>query len=153
MGFNLFRNLFSKKETENELIIAIRHLKKYKDSIGLNHINFMLNEYKTADIIFKPFYKKITEQDLENMYSQIDKSDLSSVEKAETIVGLMMILDGSFPADRVILNFEKIFGEKGKELVGTIKQKQEEFKTDIALKKLATLIKGRRQKGNYSINK
>lgn len=73
------------------------------------------------------------------MYKKIDNADiLSNQEKIEAIMGLMMILDGSFPEAYIISHLEKVFG---KEFLETIEKKREEFRNDIAVKKLIKFVK------------
>ena len=50
----------------------------------------------------------------------------------------MMVLDGSFPEPPIVSLLEKVFG---KEFMEEIEKKREEFKTDIAVKKLIRFIK------------
>lgn len=144
---NFLKNIFSRNKPKGDKdFIELKYLEKYKDTVGWEHILFMLEEYKLADIIFEPIRKKLLIQDQENLYEQIHKSDfLSPLEKAETIVGLMMILDGSFPAERIIVFLKKVFG---KEFIEMIRIKQDEFKWIILAKQIEAIRKKRAELTN-----
>ena len=132
---NSVKNLFRPSKT----FIETRYLKKYKGVEDRETILQLLREYKSGDIIFEPIRNKLTEAEQEKLYEQIDKSDiLSSQEKAKAIIGLMMILDGSFPKRSIVSYLEKVFGE---ELIKIIEKKRNEFKSEIAVKKLIGLLK------------
>lgn len=120
-------------------MIEIKYFEKYKNLVDWNNIAYFLEEYKLGDIIFEPIRNKLTEQVQENLYEKIDKSEiLSSQEKLGAIIGLMMVLDGSFPEPPIVSLLEKVFG---KEFIEEIEKKREEFKTDIAIKKLIRFVK------------
>jgi len=75
---------------------------------------------------------------------QIDKSDvLSSQEKLETVIGLMMVLDGSFPEPKILSSMKKVFS---KEFVEAIEEKKNDFKGEIAVKKLIRFVKEKYKK-------
>ena len=130
-----FKNLFSKKA-----LVEAKYLEKYyKDVMNRDAVLQLLEEYKSGDIIFEPIRRQLTESEQESLYMQIDRSNiLSSQEKVETILGLMTILDGSFPGPTIVSFLEKVFG---KEFIEEVEKKREEFKTEIATKKLARLVK------------
>ena len=127
------KKLFSSRSIENERVIEENYFIKYSDVLDKQVISQMLEEYKTGIIVFEPIRKTLTEADQEDLYSQIDKSNLlSHQEKIETIIGLMMILDGSFPEATIVSRLGNVFG---KEFMDTIENKRNEFKTDIAVKR------------------
>lgn len=127
------KKLFSSKSIDNERVIEEIYFIKYSDVLDKQVISQMLEEYKTGIIVFEPIRKTLTEADQEDLYSQIDKSNLlSHQEKFETIIGLMMILDGSFPEATIVSRLGNVFG---KEFMDTIENKRNEFKTDIAVKR------------------
>jgi hypothetical protein len=127
------KKLFSSRSIENERVIEENYFIKYSDVLDKQVISQMLEEYKTGIIVFEPIRKTLTEADQEDLYSQIDKSNLlSHQEKFETIIGLMMILDGSFPEATIVSRLGNVFG---KEFMDTIENKRNEFKTDIAIKR------------------
>jgi len=127
------KKLFSSRSIENERVIEENYFIKYSDVLDKQVISQMLEEYKTGIIVFEPIRKTLTEADQEDLYSQIDKSNLlSHQEKFETIIGLMMILDGSFPEATIVSRLGNVFG---KEFMDTIENKRNEFKTDIAVKR------------------
>ena len=124
---------FSSKSIDNERVIEEIYFIKYSDVFDKQVISQMLEEYKTGIIVFEPIRKTLTEADQEELYSQIDKSNLlSHQEKFETIIGLMMILDGSFPEATIVSRLGNVLG---KEFMDTIENKRNEFKTDIAVKR------------------
>ena len=127
------KKLFSSKSIDNERVIEEMYFIKYSDVLDKQIISQMLEEYKTGISVFEPIRKTLTEADQEDLYSQIDKSNLlSHQEKFETIIGLMMILDGSFPEATIVSRLGTVFG---KEFMDTIENKRNEFKTDIAVKR------------------
>jgi len=127
------KKLFSSKSIDNKRVIEEIYFIKYSDVLDKQVISQMLEEYKTGIIVFEPIRKTLTEADQEDLYSQIDKSNLlSHQEKFETIIGLMMILDGSFPEATIVSRLGNVFG---KEFMDTIENKRNEFKTDIAVKR------------------
>ena len=146
----LLRNIFSRRESKERAVIEAKYLGKYKQLIDQKIFFQLIQEYRTGDIIFEPIRKRISELDQENLYEQIDKSEtLSHQEKFEAIMGLMMVLDGSFPETYIMSHLETIFG---KEFVETIENKREEFKNDIAVKKLVRFVKwkfGGKKKHGY----
>lgn len=137
--FQFFKNLFLRKKSEDETVVETKYFQKYKNLVDWNNIAHLIEEYKSGDIIFEPIRNKLTEQTQKNLYEQIDKSEiLSSQEKFEAIIGLMMVLDGSFPEPPIVPLLEKVFG---KEFMEEIEKKREGFKTDIAVKKLIRFVK------------
>ena len=137
--FQFFKNLFSRKESEDETVVETKYFQKYKNLVDWDDITYLIEEYKSGDIIFEPIRNKLTEQEQENLYEQIDRSKiLSSQEKLEAIIGLMMVLDGSFPEPPIVSLLEKVFG---KEFMEEIEKKREKFKNDIAVKKLIRFVK------------
>ena len=127
------KKLFSSRSINNERVIEENYFIKYSDVLDKQVISQMLEEYKTGIIVFEPIRKTLTEADQEDLYSQIDKSNLlSHQEKFETIIGLMMILDGSFPEATIVSRLGNVFG---KEFMDTIENKRNEFKTVIAVKR------------------
>ena len=52
----------------------------------------------------------------------------------------MMIFDGSFPDDAIVSQLGKVFG---KEFMDTIKQKRNEFKNEIAVKRVIKYLKSK----------
>ena len=134
------KKLFSSKSIDNERGIEEIYFIKYSDVLDKQIISQMLEEYKTGIIVFEPIRKTLTEADQEDLYSQIDKSNLlSHHEKFETIIGLMMILDGSFPEATIVSRLGNVFG---KEFMDTIENKRNEFKTDIAVKRTIKFLSG-----------
>lgn len=133
------KNLFSRKKSEDKPVVEAKYFEKYKHIVDQKVFSQLIEEYKSGDIVFEPIRKELTEVDQENLYNQIDKSGvLSTQEKFEAIIGLMMILDGSFPETYIISHLKKVFG---KEFVETVEKKREEFKSDIAVKKLIRFVK------------
>ena len=119
------KKLFSSKSIDNERVIEEIYFIKYSDVLDKQVISQMLEEYKTGIIVFEPIRITLTEADQEDLYSQIDKSNLlSHQEKFETIIGLMMILDGSFPEATIVSRLGNVFG---KEFMDTIENKRNEF--------------------------
>ena len=134
------KKLFSSRSINNERVIEENYFIKYSDVLDKQVISQMLEEYKTGIIVFEPIRKTLTEADQEDLYSQIDKSNLlSHQEKFETIIGLMMILDGSFPEATIVSRLGNVFG---KEFMDTIENKRNEFKTDIAVKRTIKFLIG-----------
>ena len=130
------KNLFFKNRKP---IIEAKYFEKYRDVINRDTVLQLLEEYKSGDIIFEPIRNQLSEAEQEDLYAQIDKTDiLSRQDKIETIIGLMMILDGSFPESSILSRLEKVFG---KEFVESVEKKREEFKTEIAIKKLTRFVK------------
>src|SRR3989344_127269 len=106
-------NLLLKRRLRKRPEFELQYFEKYKNLVAWDKIVSLLEEYKSGDIIFEPIRLKITEQDEEVLYENIDKSEILSP-------------------------LEKIFG---KEFVEMIEKKREEFKDDIATKKLIRLTK------------
>lgn len=137
--FQFFRNLFSRKTFDDKSVVETKYFEKYRETLNQVSVQQLLEEYKSGDIIFEPIRNQLTQPDQEELYAKIDKSNfLSPQERIETIIGLMMILDGSFPEPPIVSRLEEIFG---KEFTETIERKRDEFKTDIAVKKLIRFVK------------
>lgn len=137
--FQFFRNLFSRKTFDDKSVVETKYFEKYRETLNQVSVQQLLEEYKSGDIIFEPIRNQLTQPDQEELYAKIDKSNfLSPQERIETIIGLMMILDGSFPESPIVSRLEQIFG---KEFTETIERKRDEFKTDIAVKKLIRFVK------------
>jgi len=133
------KNLFSRKKSEDEPIIETKYFEKYKGLVNQETIMHLIEEYKSQDIIFEPIRNKLTQVEQGELYMQIDNSDfLSHQEKAETIIGLMMVLDGSFPEPKILSYMKKVFGKK---FVEIIEEKKKDFKKEIAVKKLIKFVK------------
>ena len=134
-----FKNIFLGKKSEDESVIEAKYFGKYKDMVDQRTFFQLIEGYKSGDIIFEPVRRELSEADQEDLYKKIDNADiLSSQEKIEAIIGLMMILDGMFPETHIISHLEKVFG---KEFSETIEKKREESKGDIAVKKLVKFVK------------
>jgi hypothetical protein len=147
--FNFLRNIFLKQNERPT--IEVKYFVKYKNAINKEIITQLLEKYKSGDIIFEPIREKLTEKEQEDLYAEIDKSDLlSSEEKIETIISLMSILDGIFPEPNMIFSLEKVFG---KEFMEAIEKKRDEFKTDIAIKKLVKFVKSKNWRAKKLIKK
>src|SRR3972149_8963720 len=127
---NRFWLLKWEAENKDKFEIERKYIRKYRDIIAPRVYEVLLREYATGDVLFEPIYNKLSESDIEDVYSQIDKSDfLSNQEKFETMVALMYLLSGSIPESASILSrFEKIFG---KEFVQTIKEKRDKLHDTI----------------------
>jgi len=137
--FQFLENLLLKRKLRKRPNFELKYFGKYKNLVAWDKIAPLFEEYKSGDIIFEPIRLKISEENEKILYEKIDKSKtLSPQEKLETIMGLMMVLDGSFPKPPIMSLLEKVFG---KDFVDTIEKKREEFKGDIATKKLTRLIK------------
>ena len=120
-------------------MVEAKYFEKYREILNQASVQQLLQEYKSGDIIFEPIRNQLTQRDQEDLYARIDKSNfLSPQEKIETIIGLMMLLDGSFPEPPIVSQLEKIFG---KEFTETIEGKRDEFRSDIAVKKLIRFVK------------
>lgn len=133
------KNLFLRKKSKNKLTIEEEYLAKYKDLVNQETIMRLIEEYLSQDIIYEPIRNKLTQVEQEELYMQIDDSDfLSHQEKAETFMGLMMVLDGSFPEPKILSYMKKVFG---KEFVEKIEEKKNDFKVEIAVKKLIRFVK------------
>ena len=131
--FKLFNKL------EDKPVIEKKYFEKYRDMLNHQDVLRLIEEYKTGDIVFEPIRNKLTEAEQEDLYIRIDKSDfLSPQEKIETIIGLMIILDGSFPEAPIVSRLGKVLG---KEFMETIEKNHDELKADIAVKKLIRFIK------------
>ena len=134
-----FKKLISKDKSKDDLIVEGKYFAKYNDILNQQNILQLIEEYKTGIIVFEPIRKKLTEQEQDDMYAIIDGSSLlTHQEKFEAIIGLMMIFDGSFPDDVIVSRLGKVFGE---EFMDTIKQKQNEFKNEIAVKRVIKYLK------------
>lgn len=133
------KNLFSRKKSEDKLTIEEEYLAKYKDLVNQETIMRLIEEYLSQDIIYEPIRNKLTQVEQEELYMQIDNSDfLSHQEKVETFMGLMMVLDGSFPEPKILSNMKKVFG---KEFVEAIEETKKDLKKEIAVKKLIRFVK------------
>jgi len=120
------KNLFSRKKSEDKPIIEEKYFVKYRDLINQETFIRLLDEYKSQRIVYEPVRNKLTQVEQEELYMQIDNSDFfSPQEKFETVIGLMMVLDGSCPEPRILSYLKKVFG---KEFVETIEKKKEKFK-------------------------
>lgn len=136
---HFFKKLFLK----DKFIIEARYFEKYKNQINQKSVLKILEEYKSGDVIFEPIRNQITGKDQEDLYKQIDESNaLSPQEKIETIIGLMMILDGLFPKPSTTSRLKKVFG---KEFLKAIQEKQKEFKKEISVKKLREFVSSKDQ--------
>jgi hypothetical protein len=134
----IFSKLFSSKD---EVPVEDKYFEKYKEILKEQDILQLIDEYADGIIVFEPIRSTLTIQDQENLFKQIDDSDLlTSKEKMETIIGFMMILDGSFPNDKIVINIGKVFGN---ELLETIEKKRNEFKSEIAVKRVIKYIKSK----------
>lgn len=149
--FQFFKKLFSIKKMEDKPVIEKKYFEKYRNMLNQQNVLQLIEEYKTGDIVFEPVRKKLTEAEQEDLYTRIDQSNfLSPQEKIETIIGLMMILDGSFPEAPIVSRLGKVLGE---EFMETIEKKRDELKADIAVKKLIRFIKwkheGKKRRKQY----
>jgi len=134
-----FKKLFSRKKLDDKPIIEKKYFEKYKNMLDQSDVLQLIEDYRTGDIIFEPIRNKLTDAVQEDLYIRIDKSNyLSPKEKIEAIIGLMMILDGSFPEAPIVSRLGNVLG---KEFMKTVEEKKDEFKTDIAVKKLIRFIK------------
>ena len=70
------KKLFSSKSIDNERVIEEIYFIKYSDVLDKQVISQMLEEYKTGIIVFEPIRKTLTDADQEDLYSQIDKTNL-----------------------------------------------------------------------------
>ncbi len=137
--FQFLENLLLKRKLRKRSNFELEYFEKYKNLVDWDKFTPLFEEYKSGDIIFEPIRLKISEEDGKNLYEKIDKSEtLTPQEKLETIIGLMMVLDGSFPGPPIMSLLEKVFG---KDFVDTIEKKREEFRGDIAIKKLIKFVK------------
>jgi hypothetical protein len=138
------RNLFSRKKSEDEPVIEGKYFAKYKDLLDQEIIMRLKEEYISQKVIFEPIRDQLTREEQDELYMQIDKSDvLSSQEKLETVIGLMMVLDGSFPEPKILSSMKKVFS---KEFVEAIEEKKNDFKGEIAVKKLIRFVKEKYKK-------
>lgn len=136
---NALKRLFSISRVEDDQVIEGKYFEKYKDILHQQKILQLIEEYKTGVIVFEPIRKTLTEKEQEVLYKKIDESDfLACQDKFETIIGLMMILDGSFPEATIVSRLGKVFGE---EFMDTVEQKRNEFKTNIAVKRIIKYLK------------
>jgi hypothetical protein len=141
--FQFFKNLFQKKRLKDKIVIEEKYFEKYKDLLNKESVQRLLDEYKSGDIIFEPIRNKVTEAEQEDLYMRLDQSNfLSPQEKIETVIGLMMVLDGSFPEPQIVSRLGKVFG---KEFIEVIERKRDEFKTEISVKKVIRFIKWKYQ--------
>ena len=138
--FKLLRKLLGQNKKEN---VDLKYMRKYSRLVHPHVYNELLKQYRDGPIIFEPVRKKISEEDLDRLYSKIDTADfLSNQEKFETIVTLMYLIDGSFPEnDKIMSRLEKIFG---KDFIKTVEVKRKEFGDIIAQKKLIEYIKNKK---------
>lgn len=136
---NALKRLFSISRVEDDQVIEGKYFEKYKDILHQQKILQLIEEYKTGVIVFEPIRKTLTEKEQEVLYKKIDESDfLACQDKFETIIGLMMMLDGSFPEATIVSRLGKVFGE---EFMDTVEQKRNEFKTNIAVKRIIKYLK------------
>lgn len=138
--FQFIKNLLSKFRREED--VELKYFRKYSRLINPAIYNELLRQYAREDIIFEPIRHKVSREVLDKLYSKIDKADfLSNEEKFDTIMAFMNLTDGSLPESKVITSrFEKIFG---KEFLKAIYEKNEEFRSEIAVKKFIRFIKSR----------
>lgn len=116
----------ARKKSEDKPIIEGKYFAKYKDLLNQEPIIRVKEEYLSQKIIYKPIRNILTEAEQDELYMQIDNSDfLSRQEKFEAIIGLMMVLDGSFPEPKILSNLQKVFGNK---FVETIEEKKKSLK-------------------------
>lgn len=125
------------KRTMNN--IETKYFEKYKNMVDWAVISKYIEKYKSGDIIFEPIRNKLTEAEQEGMLIRIDQSEfLSPQNKLEAIVGLMMILDGSFPEPSLLELLKKVYGKEFLENVGRTRKK---FWKYIWIKRIARLWK------------
>jgi 5'-3' exonuclease len=121
-----FKSIFLGEKSADKSIIEAKYFRKYKDRTDQRTFLKLIEEYKSGDIIFEPIREKLSEADHENLYQKIDNADiLSDQEKIEAIIGIMMILDGSFPETYITSHLEKVFG---KEFLETIEKKEKNLR-------------------------
>jgi hypothetical protein len=127
----LWRNKYTQEENEvstevNEVLIAQKHIKKYKGLVKENYILKLLKECKEQDVVFEPIVDKIGAAAIDELYSTIDNSELlTPKQKIEAIFALMSILGGCFPNETFISHLEKVLHP---DLVETLKKKMNELK-------------------------
>lgn len=99
-----------------------KYLQKYRYLVNQAVFEQLLQKYLSCDIMFEPIEGHFTEAEQEDLYAKIDESSfLSSQQKFETIIGLMMIMMGSFPEPAIVSHLGKVFG---KEFLETLQTKQ-----------------------------
>lgn len=134
--FKALTKLFFNKKSKDELFVEGKYFEKYNDILNKQRILQLIEEYKSGIIVFEPIRNTLTEQEQDELYSKIDNANLlNHQEKFETIIGLMMVLDGSFPDDIIVAQLGKVFG---REFMDTIIQKRNEFKDEIIIKRVIT---------------
>jgi len=132
------KNIFSREKPEAEMVVEVKYFANYKDKIKPEVYWQLIKEYESGDIVFEPIRKKLTEIDQEDLYRRIDVSEfLSCQERFEAMVGLMMLLDGSFPEPYIVSHLKKALG---KDFMEIVEQKREECKEVILSKKVVRLI-------------
>ena len=119
---------------EDNADIETKYFKKYRDLLNQKNIVQLLEEYKTGQPLYEPPRKNITDSDMDSMYAKIDESNLlTRPEKLESIIGLMMILDGSFPNTKIRSQLGKVCG---KNFIDVIEKKHDEFNNEIAIQRI-----------------
>lgn len=137
----LTKLFFNKKSKDELLVVEGKYFEKYNDILNKERILQLIEEYKSGIIVFEPIRNTLTEQEQDELYSKIDNANLlNHQERFETIIGLMMVLDGSFPDDIIVTQLGKVFG---KEFMDTIIQKRNEFKNEIIIKRVVKYLKNK----------
>lgn len=124
--FKFLKNLLKKEFLDHDSIVEVKYFEKYNYLMGRKSIQQLLEKYRTGDIIFEPIRSKLTKADQEDLYERIDKSGiLSSEEKLKSIIGLMMLLDGSIPEGPIVSNLGKVLG---KGFINMVEKRRKDFR-------------------------
>jgi hypothetical protein len=112
------------KSHKKSFDLAMKYLKKYRDTIGFDMTMQLVKEYADADTVIYSINTKLSDAEQEELFELIDNSKLLSFQaKAETIAGLWMVMEGSFPSHHVLIYMKKVFGS---DFVKAIEEKREE---------------------------
>lgn len=118
-------NFFKFFKSKQILMIESKYFEGYKNLVDLKRVSFLLDKYKKGPAVFEPIRKKFSEKEQEELFEQIDKFNaFSPQERIEAIIGLMMLLDGIFPEEPILVNLGRIFGE---DFIKIINQKRYEL--------------------------
>lgn len=87
------------------------YFKKYKSITDPEIVQTLLEQYKRGPTGYDPIRKQFSLEEQKSLYSTIDNSPLPPQDRIESIIGLMMTLDGVTPSEGISEKLSRIFGK------------------------------------------
>jgi hypothetical protein len=107
---NVLMRPFRPSEVVSEFIEK-PYFEKYKGITEPGIVQRLLEQYKRGPTVYEPIRKQLSLEEQKGLYSMIDNSSLPPQDRIESIVGLMMTLDGVTPSESISEKLSQIFGK------------------------------------------